>query len=160
MSSFLRGLGFGAGFSISVIAIFFVFTKFYTEDDIGSFSQSYEEDAKFRELSFDEQISEATALVIARYSDTEDGGRIAIISEIHKDNESIFLNVKIGDVRQDSKYYPDENEFRTRTATITIYTGSPPEERSTLYLYGDRIAGYGNMPLKLLLEKFGKSETQ
>lgn len=93
-------------------------------------------------------------MVISRYRESEDGGRVAAVTEIYKDNESIVVPVNIGDVQNNSKYYPDNDEFNPRTGTVTLYTGSPAIERTTLYLYDDKVAGYGDMPLKLMVEKF------
>ena len=159
MNSFLRGLGFGAGFSISVIAIFFVFSKFYDNDPTeyphNQSIVSIQENTKFRNLPFDDQIHKSTALVICRYSDADDGGRIAKVAEIFKDDDSISLEVNIGDERADAKYYPDKNDsFMERTGTITLYTGTPAKEASTYYLYNDRVPSFGDMPLELLIKKF------
>ena len=97
--------------------------------------------------------------MISKYGDTDDGGRIASVSKIYKDNETILLNVNISDLRQLSKYYPGNNEFRPRTNSVTLYTKNPAEERNSLYLYDDKVTGYGDMPLELLLEKFKKNGT-
>jgi len=153
MNSFLRGLGFGAGFAISVVIVMLVAQKLFEPEMPQSSMTEIEQGEKWRALSYEEQIAAASAIVISRYSETKDEGRVATVTEVLKDNEAIVVPAKAGDLRRDSKYYPDD-EFRPRTGTVTFYTGSPAVVRSTLYLYEDRVAGYGDMPLDLLIKKF------
>lgn len=159
MNSFFRGLGLGAGFAVSILVIALVSSKLKLFDDqphvpdVSNIQSDIEQGEKWRALSYDEQIIEASALVISLYSTSDDESRVATVSEILKDDESIVVPAAIGQLQHDLKYYPDDG-VTPRNGAIRFYTGSPAKERSTLYIYENRVAGYGDMPLDLLIKKF------
>ena len=104
-------------------------------------------------LTDDQKISESTVLAVARYSDAEDGSKIATIVEIYKDNPDIHFDYKVGENYQSLKYHP-KSEFHKRTGVVIFFAGSPPQYRHALYLYNDRVSGFGEMPLNILIKKF------
>jgi hypothetical protein len=66
------------------------------------------------------------------------------------------LNIKTGDSFESLRFYP-RKDGRLRSGVLIFFSGSPAIERATLYLYEDRIIGYGDMPLSVAIEKFKKN---
>jgi hypothetical protein len=153
--TFIRGIVFGAGFSISLIIIMFIAKEILINDleskyDNPTFQSNYEE---WHKLSDDEQLKKATAIAIIRYSDSEEGSKIGTVEQIYTD-DSVTLNIKVGDSYPSLKYYPRGDSLRERSGVLVVFRDSPPIEQSTLYLYDDRVAAYGDMPVEIAIKKF------
>lgn len=153
LKTFIKGLVFGAGFSISLVVIMFIAKEMLIKDLESEFDSPPSPSAEWRELSDDEQLKKATAIALARYSDSDDGSKIAFIEQVYSD-DSIKLNIKPGDPYPKLKYYPRGDSFRERTGVLIVFRDSPPIEQSTLFLYDDRVAAYGDMPIDIAIKKF------
>jgi hypothetical protein len=149
---FFKGLIWGTGFASAIVAILFFAEIFFINQhdnsgDVINFSNEW------NSLSKEEQISDASAIAIVRYSKGINGNMIASISNIYKDNESIVIDFEIGAKYPSLDYYP-RHDSRSRSGVVVFFTGSPVKERSTLYLYEERVLAYGDMPLDVLINLF------
>jgi hypothetical protein len=151
----LKGILFGVGFSVALIAAMEIYSKISPPDYQRDHSSTIGLSNEWNSYSHDEQIKKSTAIAVARYTESNDGSYVATISEIYKDNESVMLNIKIGDSYESLRFYPRKDN-RLRSGVLIFFTGSPAIERATLYLYDDRIIGYGDMPLATAIEKSKK----
>lgn len=155
---FLKGLIWGTGFASAIVAILllaeiFLINKYDNLGDVINLS------SEWNSLSKEEQISGASAIAIVRYSKGTNGNMIASISNIYKDNESVVINLEIGAKYPSLDYYP-KRDSRPRSGVVVFFTGSPVKERSTLYLYEDRVLAYGDMPLDVLINLFKQNEAR
>lgn len=159
MNSFMSGIKFGAGFAISFVVIFALYENFFSVNEPHQLTISIPNNQlreKWNALPYDEQIAQASALVVAEYRQSSDGKFEAFVTEIHSKSANIDIPYGVGDLVPDATYYLTENSVE-RSGFVKIFISNPPQEASTMFLYDDRIAGYGDMPLKLLVEKFRDS---
>ncbi len=152
---FLKGIVFGAGFCLSVLAIVQIF--FLYIENTGSMSQYGTADQTqlemdWHKLSQEEQINAANAFLIVRYRDGEEGQKLAFVSEVHRRSPNVAIEYQAGDLYPRMHYYP-ENEIDTRSGAVVFFAGTPSTYRHGLYLYDDRVTGYGGMPLRVLIKK-------
>ena len=147
---FVKGIVFGVGFLVAVGLIGYIFALINVDKKV---MPSEKPEILWHNLTDDQKISESTVLAVARYSDAEDGSKIATIVEIYKDNPDIHFDYKVGENYQSLKYHP-KSEFHKRTGVVIFFAGSPPKYRHALYLYDDRVSGFGEMPLNVLITKF------
>lgn len=153
IKTFIKGLVFGAGFSISVLIIFFFAKELLIKNMEDKSTIPASHSSEWHQLSNDEQLKKATAIALIRYSDSKDGSKIAFVEKIYTD-KSIKLDLKPGDPYSNLRYYPRKDSFRERTGVLVLFRDSPPIEQSTLYLYDDRVAAYGDMPIDIAIQKF------
>ena len=153
VEKFLKGAFWGAGFATALVVIlllaenFLINKNIYNSNDIISLSNEWNTFTK------DQQISKASVIAIVRYSKGANGSMDAKISHIYKESKDIIIDFKIGDKYPSLDYY-QRNDSRPRSGVVVFFTGSPAKERSTLYLYEDRILAYGDMPLDILITQF------
>jgi hypothetical protein len=147
---FVKGIVFGVGFLVAVGLIGYIFALINVDKKV---MPSEKSEILWHNLTDDQKISESTVLAVARYSDAEDGSKIATIAEIYKDNPDIDFDYKVGENYQSLKYYP-KSESHKKTGVVIFFAGSPPKYRHALYLYDDRVSGFGEMPLNVLIKKF------
>ncbi|KZX60247.1 hypothetical protein A3709_13230 [Halioglobus sp. HI00S01] len=156
IQTFLKGLIFGAGFSIAMVLVSVasipILNYFTSEPEPETLYKS----DNWHSLSDDQQIAQASVLLIGRYEPGPDGSQIGYVAEIHGDADSISMPLVKGDEIPNSKFYPGEHEFRT--GLILLYSDNGQVAKRTLYLYDDRVSGFGNMPLTLLVSKFKQGE--
>lgn len=150
---FIKGLVFGSGFTIALIVIGFVATKYFESRITSDINALNAESNSWDSLSDEQKFLQATAIAIVRYSDGEEGVRIGSITEIHKSDPNIDIAYEIGQLYPDTNYYP-KYKHDNRTGAILLIRGSSARNSGTWFLYDDRVAALGDMPLELLIKKF------
>lgn len=170
LQKFKEGLVFGLGFGISFIALsymfayllFPIFVEPQLENSISNVTSnikpsSFESIESWNSLSANKKIEKSSAVIIIRYKPTDEGLMTAYVAEIHKKDASVEVSSKIGDRREHSDFYA-RGMGMDRNGSVVFLTGSLAKERSTLYLYDNRLAGAGDMPLEILTRNFKISE--
>lgn len=180
LKKFTEGLIFGGGFAISFIILWYLATnlilpmfahsyaeRFSTTEapkNITHSQPSATESAsinsspvkQFHELELDEQIKLSSVIALAEYVPAKDGKMKAIITELLKNEPGTNVYYNVGDEYTHSSYYPTENTNRG-DGMVIFFIGSPAQMRMSMTYRGDRIMGLGDMPIKLLKQKCGKS---
>ena len=173
VKKFLDGLAFGAGFGISIVAIW-VFASWVGSQLVSppvisdTASPSAElrdqdggtavEDSPFAiaertsSLSPEERIAEANEIALVKYEESDDGLMRSIISEILKKDPDTELGLDVGEEFFRMSFYPEPNERRA-DAEILFLADPSGKSWSSMPIYGTRIPGLGNMPLDLFREK-------
>jgi len=149
---FIKGLVFGAGFTVAVIAIIYIAYQFKYSGSNRVIPNAAGE-IQWHKLTNEQQIEKATVIAVVRYSKGEEGSMEAKFTEIYKDNPSVEFNYKLNDEYPSLKYYPKDN-YGVRGGAVIFFEGSPAEYRHALYLYDERVASFGDMPLDLLIKKY------
>ena len=140
MKRFWDGLIFGAGFSmaftiISYLNMTFLFplTMNYgygAEQAKESFiSSESEESVKFHELSFEDKLKNASALLITRYEKRDNGKTVAIVDQIYLSSPDVKIYFKVGDEYPDGSFYPEKNT-RYGEGALVLLVNTPAEARS------------------------------
>jgi hypothetical protein len=112
--------------------------------------------ADFHEWPLEKQIEKATVIAIARY-EKEDGRLKCVISEILKQTPDMKFYYKVGDeYRPGSHYMKDDVTYGD--GVVMFFTGSPAMMRYACSFQGDRIAGFGDMPIETLRDTIGKTK--
>jgi hypothetical protein len=155
IKTFIKGIVFGTGFSISVVIVLFIARELLIKELDLNYDIPDSSSAEWRDLSDDEELKKASAIALIRYSDTvsQDGSKNAFVEKVFTD-KSIKLDFGPGDPYPSLRYYPKNNSFRERTGVLVIFRDSPPIEQHTLFLYDDRVAAYGDMPVDVAIIKF------
>ena len=170
---FLDGLAFGAGFGISIVAIW-VFASWLGSLLVSRpvFSDTASPSAELRDqdcgvsvedsafafaertssLSPEERIAEAKVIALVKFEESEDGRMKAMISEVLKQDADTELGFDVGDEYYRMSFYPEPNERRGDAAIMFLADPSAKSWSSTP-IYGTRIPGIGNMPLDVFREK-------
>ena len=120
-------------------------------------SATYEDQyADFHEWPLERQIEKATVIAIARYE--KEGGRLkCVISEILKQTPDTKFFYKVGDeYRPGSHYLKDDVMYGD--GQVMFFTGSPAMMRYSCSFEGDRITGFGDMPIETLRETARKAK--
>lgn len=176
IKKFTDGLVFGSGFAISFIALWCVAAYLIQPIIINSQIEQLNEQQPiaivsenrssilhkppvaraptipFHELGIDEQISQSSAIAIAKYEPAPDGQMKAIITEFLKKDDDITIYYDIGDEYHSSSYYPSENTSYG-DGIVIFFTGSPAITRMSMTYSGDRIRGLGDLPIELFRNK-------
>lgn len=153
---FFRGLVFGGGLCVSALIFFFAinyYLKHYNNPTQGLEANQVQLEARWHELNQEQQIATANALLVIRYREGSDGERLAYVDEVYLRDAGVSIKYKKGDLYPRMNYYP-KNKYTQRSGSVVFFSGSPSTYRHGLYLYEDRLPGYGDMPLHLLVEKF------
>ena len=165
LKKFFSGVIFGTGFSIAALCVYTAWTFFalpsiinqnLTSEGISTESLSlYQEFAytpNFHELSVDEKIELATAILIVRYEEGNNGKYKSVIEDILKKDDGIELYYNVGEVYEDDSHYKISDEFAP-TKAIVFMQGNPATMRFSTSFEGERIRGLGGISLALLREK-------
>ncbi len=164
MKRFWDGLIFGAGFSIAFTAISYLSMTFLfplamnyeSEQTQESFTSSEsKESVKFHELSFEDKLKNASAILITRYEKGDGGKTIAIVDEIHLSSPEVKIYFQVGDEYPDASFYPKENT-RYGEGAFVLLVNSPAEARSSSSIFSGRISAYGNMPIETAISLFNE----
>jgi len=156
IQTLLRGFVFGIGFSFAVVltgAAMVSAFRFFQNDLPAAMNDvpvTMRDD--WQGLTDDEQIALASALVIGRYEPGPDDSRVGFAKEIYADSPAVEPKLVIGAEIPGSRYYPDKHD--TRSGLILLFVEGSEHPKTTLFMYGDRIPGFGDMPLELLIKKF------
>lgn len=170
LQKFKEGLVFGLGFGISFFALSYIFAYLLfpifvepqLENSVSNVtsnikSSNFESIETWNALSPNKKIEESSAVIIIRYKPTDEGLMTAYVAEIYKKDTSVEVSSKVGERRENSDFYA-RGMGMDRNGSVVFLTGSPAKERSTLYLYDNRLAGAGDMPLEYLTRNFKFSE--
>ncbi len=173
LKRFIDGLVFGSGFTVSLLAVWYVVSvvivpKFYGPSVEYTEMESLPETGKTRyesrpamdygsvqsfiDLSVDEQIEQASAIALAEHKPAPDGQMKAIIYDFIKKDASTDIHYKIGDEFPSASYYPRENSV-SADGIVIFFNENPARMKSYMPYYGDRVAGLGDIPLQLLRDK-------
>lgn len=106
---------------------------------------------RFSDLSFDKQIEAASVIAIARYQ--KEGEKLkCVISEILKRSPDTDFDFKVGDEYPRCTRYPKANES-FGDGVLMFFVDSPAEFRYSTSFSGDRLSGFGEMPIEVLRAK-------
>ena len=150
---FIRGFVFGSGLYAALLLFDFIASTYFQNPEISIPVSGKISTYGWHDLPDQERISKASVLAVVRYSEGDDGSMVAQITEIYKDEESIEFSYNIGDMYPDLNYYPNAKSS-PRSGAVIFFAGSPAEYMSAPYLYDDRLIGFGDMPLSILIVKF------
>jgi type III secretory pathway component EscV len=152
---FVKGFAFGAGFCVAAL-LFSLGIKMY-ENYFGeepkrvSDHSLIQDEANWHKLNQEEQIAATQALLVITYKDGEEGLQIAYIDQVIT-KEGISTHYQVGEQYPNMNYYPT-GRFSKRSGAVVFLSGNPPTYRHGLYVYENRVAGYGDMPLEILIKK-------
>ena len=156
LTLFIKGLVFGAGVFVAMtcLTLLLPYVLPLQAVSIDDLIESIPEPKEgWGELPKEQQIRQATALLVVRYSVAEDGEMLATVSQVHVDNPGIDVGIAVGDPIPTMNFYPRPN-YSVQDGAVRFFTGNPPKDVGTYYLYNDTVSAYGNMPLDLLIRKF------
>ena len=153
---FVKGLVFGFGLIISIIVVGYVVTSFDFFRPTAT-SVSAMDIESWNSLGDNEKIQKASAIIVIRYKQEEEGLMSAYLEEILKKDPSIEVGAKVGERVESSDYYTRPGMGQNRDGAVMFLSGSPARERSTRYLYSDRLAGTSDMPMHILRKIFAES---
>lgn len=164
----MGGLVFGAGFSISYFAIWWMgswlmmsvsgpLKPLFTESERAprteaTRSEPSESGIPFHELSVDEQIAHASVIALASFEPAEDGRMKAVIKEFLKKKPGTLIYYNIGDEYPSSSYFPT-GDTRYGDGVVIFFADSPATMRMSMTYFGERVRGLGDMPVELLRKK-------
>jgi len=157
---FLKGFVFGIGFIVAILVLGGI-TPYFLDIFEGSSSietfESLENQKSWNDLSFDEKAQKASAIIVLRYKEADDGLMLAYVAEVHKKDSSIESLFNIGDGYSDADYYLKSDDWQRRNGVVMLLTGSPAENKNhgLYYMYDDRL-GPKDMPLEVFLKKFNQ----
>jgi hypothetical protein len=166
LKKFAEGLVFGAGFAVSLLAVWWLGLSLFVPVSFGpppdsartestTFSSTYEpEETPFHELPVEQQIEVATVIALVRYEPAADGKMRALISEILKKDPAVAFRYSVGDEYGELSYYPRPGT-KYGDGGVVFFAGSPPAMRKSMSHSQGRIVGLGDMPLELLRQKAG-----
>jgi hypothetical protein len=110
-----------------------------------TFSKEFEKYAGFHKLPFDEQLKQASAVIIAKHS-VEGDRLIAKVSEIPCLKSGTRFGYKIGDELRDSGRRVEPNTFYG-DGQIVLFTGAEADFRFSSTFTNNRLHLGGNMSL-------------
>ena len=165
LRKFLSGIMFGAGFSIAALCaytawIFLVFPPLIGQNMNSemSFTESTSSlprqvmTPNFSELPVDEKIELATAIIIVKYEEGEEGNYKSLVEDILKHAEGVELYYKVGEVYEENSHHKVSDEFVPSRA-IVFMEGNPATMRFSTTFDGERVRGLGGISVALLREK-------
>lgn len=112
---------------------------------------------QFYELPIEEQIQQASQIIVASYEEAPDGRMKAIITDILKKDPGTVSYYDIGDEHPSSSYYPSEKSSYG-DGVIIFFTDSPATMKLSMTYEGDRIRGLGDMPMALFRAKCSEQQ--
>ncbi len=165
LKKFLSGAIWGTGFSIAVLCVytawmFYVlpplidqnFTSEVAVSENPRQLQYFSNTPNFHELSVDEKIALATAIIILKFEEGENGNYKSVVEDILKIEEGVEFYYKVGEVYDDDSHYKMSDDF-VPTRAIVFMQGSPATMRFSTTFDGERIRGLGGISLALLRDK-------
>lgn len=182
MSKFLAGLAFGVGFSLACLTVYTIWivlvlpnmieTSLYSgisvqsEETLDS-GLPFEEISipkistpkilhpmtpNFHELPTDEKIELATAILVVKFEEGDNGMYKSVVEEILKKSEGVNLYYNIGETFEENTYFEIKDEFRPNRAVV-FFQGNPATRRFSTTFDGERIRGLEGISLALLRDK-------
>lgn len=168
MKRFWDGLIFGAGFSIAFMVVTYLGSVFllpltmnYASDQAReSFvTAESEKSVEFHELSFEDKLKNASAVLVTRHEETNSGKTIAIIEQIYLGSPDVKVYFKVGDEYPDGSFFPEENT-RYGEGAVVLLVNSPADVRYSTSIYSGRISAHGNMPVETAISVFNSRNTE
>jgi hypothetical protein len=163
LQKYLYGLAFGAGFGIAASLVllfgpglFMAVSGHHGIPVVESRSPaataaSGKPERQFHEESVDEQIRQSSVIAIGRYERDPDGKLRMIFKEFLKKAPGTEIYYEIGDEYEMS--YRPQSERKEGEGMLFFFVGSPADMRMSMTYHGERIAGLGDIPLKLFRQK-------
>ena len=165
LKKFFSGAIFGTGFSIAGLCIYTAWMFFVLPLLIGqnfnsevvvtenpSQLQHFVNTPNFHELSVDKKIELATAIIIVKFEEGENGNYISVVEDILKKEEGVQLYYNVGELYEDASHYKVADEY-VPTRAIIFMQGNPATMRFSTTFEGERVRGLGGISLALLREK-------
>ena len=159
LKKFFSGAIFGTGFSIAGLCIYTAWMFFVLPLLIGqnfnsevvvtenpSQLQHFVNTPNFHELSVDEKIELATAIIIVKFEEGENGNYKSVVEDILKKEEGVQLYYNVGELYEDASHYKVEDEY-VPTRAIIFMQGNPATMRFSTTFEGERVRGLGGMAL-------------
>lgn len=163
---FVQGLVFGAGFAVSLLVVGALglvvlsanlSSRFSSHVDSLSSSgpsNSVDEPSRqFHELTLEEQIEGATVIALVQFEPSAEGKSKAVIKEFLKMTAGTKIHYDVGDEYAPRSFYPNKDGVFQGDGIVVFFTGSPATMKYAVNYFGDRIAGLGDIPMKLFREK-------
>lgn len=167
LRKFLSGAIIGTGFSIAALCLYTAWMIYvlpplinqnFTSDLVVTDSpknvQNIANTPNFHELSVDEKIELATAIIILKFEEGASGNYKSIVEDILKKEDDVELYYKVGEVYEDDSHYKISDDF-VPTRAIVFMQGNPATMRFSTTFDGERIRGLGGISLALLKKKCG-----
>ncbi len=171
LKKFLTGAVFGTGFSIAALSVytawmFYVLPPLIEQNFEKQFSseipvtenishlQEFANTPNFHELSVDEKIELATAIIVVKFEEGDNGNYKSVVEDVLKREEGIELYYNVGEVYESDSHHKMSDEFVPQRA-IVFMQGRPATMRFSTTFDGERIRGLGGISLALLREKCG-----
>ncbi|WP_413662473.1 hypothetical protein ACG1BZ_14745 [Microbulbifer sp. CNSA002] len=131
LNKFLSGVTLGAGFSISALCVYTIwmfyvfpllidqsFTSKLEETENLSQLQHYENTPNFHNLPVDDQIELATAIIIVKFEEGDNGSYRSVVEEILKKEDGIELYYNVGEVYEEAPTYNRSKNFMQERAIV------------------------------------------
>lgn len=164
LKKFVSGIIFGSGFAIAALCAFtgwvffvlpFLVNQSFNFETITGEDTPYEQPAStpnFYELSVDEKIELATAIIIVKFEEGKDGNYKSIVEDIVKQEEGVAFYYNVGEVYEENSHYKISDTFAP-TRAIVFMQGNPATMSFSTTFDGERIKTLGGISLALLREK-------
>ena len=165
LKKLLSGAIFGTGFSIAALSVytawmFYVLPPIIDQKITSDFAvtenssqlQEFPNTPNFHELSVDEKIELATAIIVVRYEEGGNGNYKSVVEDVLKEEEGVELYYSVGEVYESDSHLKISDDF-VPTRSIVFMQGSPAIMRFSTTFDGERIRGLGGISLALLKEK-------
>lgn len=172
IKKFISGLVFGFGFSIAVMIAVTIWINVVVPIEVqrgssvshgSSRSVTIEPDNKyplienFSDLSLDQKIEHASAILITSISKGADGSYESRVSEILKKPDDVSLYYKIGDEFDHHMAYEkyESEGMSVPKGFIVFMNGNPATEKYSMSYSGERIRSLGDITMEQFREKCG-----
>lgn len=169
LKKLLAGAVFGTGFSIAALSIYTAWMfyilppliekkfdqKFTSEipmTDNTSQLLEFTNTANFHELSVDEKIELATAIIVVKFEEGDNGNYKSVVEDVLKKKEGVELYYNVGEVYESDSHHKMSDEFVPKRSVVFMQ-GNPATMRFSTTFDGERIRGLGGISLALLREK-------
>jgi hypothetical protein len=123
---------------------------------VPSLGSNFEKRPSQEELTTEEEIKLSTGIVLTELRKSGDKYQSYVV-EILKQTSSGEFPIKIGDIYPRKAIYATE-DHTMHNGVVALFHGEFAAEWHTLYVYGDRIPGYGNMSVSKLKELIRESQ--
>ncbi len=169
LKKFVSGALSGAGFSIAALCVYTLwflyvlpplvdqrFSSAGVVTEHASRSQRPEYTPDFHDLSVDEKIEKASAIMVISFEVGKGGHYKSIVEDVVKQVEGVELHYRVGEVYEENSHFKLSDDFVPKRAVVFMQ-GNPARMRYSTTFDGDRINGLGGISLALLREKCSDS---
>lgn len=157
LKTFSKGLAFGVGFAIALVAVFAIVSLFDFSQSVESNTvRSMEGINRWNELTINEKIDRSSAVALVRFKSEPEGLNAAYIDSIVTKDSSVKLDIDSGDRLEELDFY-SSGHGNDRNGELLFFVGSTGQRRDRAFLYDDRLIAAGDMPLEIFLRKFDEA---